>query len=474
MKKQKKIIVSIIVSLVTLGGCTPTRVSDEVKLNAPENWNNQPETANSKADLKRWWQGFRDSILNDLIAQALLANHDLKIAKKRINEVKALATVAESALYPSIDLFASGGREKRIDRILGVPGSRGIELITPTGDSANGGLSARWEIDLFGGRQLDKEAVLAQALGAEEALKAVQVGLLAQVASSYFALQGVQERQNIQQKIVDVNREKLRALLAFHRAGLATNADVKGQEALLSSSAAVLPMLKQSASALVHRLSVLIGKPPAALEAKLSNSQPTHQASPLVPALMPAELLTQRPDLRMAKTEVTSAAAKLGSARADLLPKIQLAASAGFGAIAVGGFPGLAESVYTLGTGLTAPIFNAGRIEAYISAADSRLQQAATNYEKAFLLAMEDVENAYVAYRSATEQSKDFTTAETSATGAYEQKLLLYSKGVVNYLALLDAQKDQLTLTDEKAKAETAIRVGLISLYRAFGGGWCY
>lgn len=469
---KRNILTGIMISLIAFIGCTPTRVYNQIKLTPPTHWQNQPPAATRKPDLTHWWQGFRDPLLNALIAQALTANHDVKIAKERIREVRALATVAESALYPSLDFYASGGREKKIDRIIGVPGSRGIELITPTGDAVSGGLTARWEIDLFGGRQLDNEAVLAQALGAEEALRAVQVGLLAQVATHYFELRGVQQRIAIQQEIIDVNQEKLSALRAFHRAGLVNSTDVSGQEAQLSSSEAVLPVLAQSASVLTHRLGILLGTPPATQESRLNIRQISPATLPKVPTLLPAELLTQRPDLRTAKTEVTSAAAKLDSARADLFPKVQLVASAGFGAIAVGGFPSLAESVYTLGTGLTAPIFNAGRIKAYITASDSRLLQAAANYEKAFLLAMEDVENAYVAYRTATGQSQHFASARTSAQNAYEQKKLLYNKGAENYLSVLDAKKNELMLADEKTKADTAITVALVSLHRAFGGGW--
>jgi len=466
--------ISIVAILIfVINGCTPTRVSDEVSLTPPSHWQHQPETASSNTDLKQWWQGFHDPLLDELITQALAANHDLKVAQERIKEVKALATVAKSALYPGIDLFASGGREKKIDRIVGVPGSSGIELVAPTGDSISGGLSARWEIDLFGGRQLDEEAVLAQVLGAEETLRFIRVSLLAQVATNYFELRGLQKKIAIQQKIIDVNREKLRTLQAFKQAGLANDSDVSGQEALLSSSEAVLPALTQSESALIHRLGVLLGELPAKLETKLAsiNAKPTD--IPVLPALLPAELLSQRPDVRMAKTQVTTAAAKSGSARADLFPKIQLSASAGFGAIAVAGFPSLAESVYTLGTGLTAPIFNAGRIQAYISAADSRLKQAAANYEKTFLLAVEDIENAYVAYTTAINQNNEFSKAEAAANNAYEQKNMHYKLTTAeNLLSVLDAQKNGLALTYEKTNSDTAIYISLVSLYRAFGSGW--
>ncbi|MGJ0514678.1 MAG: TolC family protein [Methylomicrobium sp.] len=469
--------ISILCAMLTitlLNACTPTRVSDHVKLADMNSWHHKPAdpVEVTRTDLTSWWEGFKDPLLNELIIKALNANHDLRIAKARVREAGTLVTIAESALYPSIDLFSSGGREKKIDRIIGVPGKQGIELITPTADAISGGLAARWEIDLFGGRHLEAEAAIAQSAGTEEALRAVQVGLLAQVATNYLELRGLQKRISLQQEHIAVHREKLRALQLFAKNGLATEADVANQDALLKSTESALPVLTSSAHTLTHRLGVLLGQPPENLETRLSQAMPLPVALPGVPELLPADLLSQRPDLRLAKTEVTAAAANLGAARADLYPKLVLSASGGFGALAVGGFSSLAESVYTLGSGLTLPLFNAGRIRAHIAAVDARLDQAALNYEKTFLLALEDVENAFVAHTTSKERKKQLSEAEKSAQKAYQSTEALYQRGVKDYLSLLDARRNTLTVGDERAKAETAMSVSLVSLYRAFGGGW--
>jgi NodT family efflux transporter outer membrane factor (OMF) lipoprotein len=463
-----------ILMMVWLVGCTPTRVNDPVRLTTPKDWHHAPDaqTVSDSADLKAWWQGFMDPLLNELIARALAANHDLRIAKARVREAKAMTTIAESALYPSIDLFSSGGREKRIDRVVGVPGKQDIELITPTADAISGGLAARWEIDLFGGRHLEAEAAAAEAEGSEEARHGVQVGLLAQVATTYLELRGVQERSDILRENIEVQRERLRALQAFYRAGLVNERDIARQETLLHSTEGDLPVLTNAAKTLVHRLGVLLGEPPENLETRLAHSMPLPGALPSIPRLLPSSLLAQRPDLRLAQTEVGAAAARLGAARADLFPKLVLSASGGFGALAVGGFPGLAESVYALGSGLTAPLFNGGRIRAHIAAADARLDQAAANYEKTFLLALEDVENAFVAHASSMERRDQLSQAETAAEKADRLVEALYQRGASDYWSVLDAQHGKLAVADERAKAETAVRVSLVSLYRAFGGGW--
>ncbi|MDX8128941.1 TolC family protein [Methylomonas sp. OY6] len=462
-----------ILSLVSLSACTPTRVGDQVALNSPATWQHAPNTQTTEtADLKTWWQGFNDPLLNELIDKALAANHDLKIATARVREANSMVIVAEAALYPSLDFSLSGGREKRIDRIVGVPSGQGIKLITPTADAVSGGLAARWEIDVFGGRHLEAEAAAAQAQGSQEGLHAAQVGLLAQVATNYLELRGVQQRIGILQNNIALQRERLRTLQVFLKAGLANEADLARQQTLLQGTEATLPGMTNAEQNLIHRLGVLLGEPPESLGNRLAVVSPLPKQAPAIPNLLPADLLAQRPDLRLAQTEVSAAAASLGSARADLYPKIVLSASGGLGAIAVGGFPSLADSIYALGSGLSAPIFNAGRIRAQITAADARLEQVAANYEKTFLLALEDVENAFVAHRSANDSLGKLTEAEASAEKAYRLVDTLYSRGAGNYLAVLDAQRSKLAVSDERAKAETAVGVAMVSLYRAFGGGW--
>jgi outer membrane protein TolC len=222
----------------------------------------------------------------------------------------------------------------------------------------------------------------------------------------------------------------------------------------------------------MHRIAVLTGKPPVSLRERLASVGPLPEAAPKLPKLLPATLLEQRPDLRLAKTEVDAEAASLGAARADLYPRLVLSASGGFGALAVGGFPSLAEGVYALGSGLSAPVFNAGRIKARIAAADARLEQAAANYEKAFLTALEDVENAYVQHRSAAARTDDLRQAEAAAAQARGEADALFRRGAADLLAVLDADRSKLGISDARVRAETEIAVATVSLYRAFGGGW--
>lgn len=458
---------------MALAACTPTRVDPRLALPAVADWHHAELARTSDpAALAAWWQGFQDPALNALVGAAMARNQDVKIAQARVREVQALVTVAEAALYPNLEISASGGREKSLDRIIPVPGPTGIGLSTPAGDRVGVGLAARWEIDLFGGRHLEAEAAEAQAAGSREAEQAVWVGLLAQVATHYLELRGVQARTRILQENIAIQKERLRVIQALARAGLARDWDVTRQDTQLHATEAGLPTLMAATEQLIHRLGVLTGQPPAGLRARLAPAAPLPDALPQLPRLMPATLLEQRPDLRLAKTQVQAAAASLGAARADLFPKLVISASGGFGALAAGGFPTLAEGVYALGSGLSAPIFNAGRIRAQIAAADARLEQAATQYEKSFLAALEDVENAYVGHRAALNRRGELLQAEAAAQHARREADSLYRQGAADLLAVLDAQRSALEIGDARAQADTALAVSVVSLYRAMGGGW--
>lgn len=313
---------------------------------------------------------------------------------------------------------------------------------------------------------------MAQAAGAREGERAVLVGLLAQVATNYLELRGVQARTHVLEGNIATETERLRVVRALHKAGLARDWDVQRQETQLRATEAGLPTLAAAADNLIHRLGVLSGEPPASLHARLASSAPLPASAPRLPKFMPASLLDQRPDLRLVKTNVDAAAASLGAARADLYPKLVLSVSGGFGTVAAGGFGALAEGVYALGSGITAPIFNAGRIRAQIAAADARLEQVAGNYEKTFLTALEDVENAYVQHRSMTDRRDQLRRAEATAEQSRIEADALFRQGATDLLGVLDAQRTKLQISGQRVAAETEMAVAMVSLYRAFGGGW--
>lgn len=156
----------------------------------------------------------------------------------------------------------------------------------------------------------------------------------------------------------------------------------------------------------------------------------------------------------------------------DLLPKFFLSASGGWQSAQLGALASRSSSIFALGAALTAPIFNAGRIRANIEAADARLAQVAVAYEKAFLESLEDVENAYVLHTNAKTRRDELAAATQAAARARKRAEALFERGATDYLTVLDAQRTALASEDSLVRSETAVAVSMVTLYRAFGGGW--
>ncbi len=456
-----------------VGGCTPTRVEPPAAPAAPAQWRNaMPEPADDQQVLREWWRGFADPLLDDLIAEALRANLDLRIAAARVREASAGLALANSILYPSLDFGVGGGEEKRIDRIIPLPGPTGVKLTTPAVDAVNVGLNFRWETDVFGVNRLTAEAYAAQLQASEAGRRALRAGLLAQVAGHYLELRGAQRRLTVLRQGIDLQRRRLRAMQAFYAAGLLNQADVARQAALLQVWESNQPGLERQIAALTQGLGVLLGKRSDYLPPLLDAAPAPGTGLPKLPSLFPATVLESRPDLQLARAEVEMAAANLGVAKGDWWPKFNLAASGGLGALALAGFPGIVEGVYTLGAGISAPLFNAGRISARITAADARLEQAALAYENAFLAALAETETAYAAHASAKNANQQIDAARNQAERAQRQREVLFRQGAANWLEVLEAEQNKLLLADEASKSLTALQLSLVGLYRAFGGGW--
>jgi NodT family efflux transporter outer membrane factor (OMF) lipoprotein len=472
---NKRIFVSTTLLTVLLGACSSQPTTEKARLEPIAQWTHAAGGDQHTVSMQDWWQGFADPVLDALITEALSANQDVRMALARVQEAQAQVTISESHLYPNLDMTASGGQERSMSRVFGVPGADGMKLLMPTGNAVSGGMAASWEIDLFGGRHHEAEALAAQSAGINAELHNVKLALVAQLMSHYHELRGLQQRIAVQQQLLDLHQQRLNTLQQFYQQGLVNATATTRQQTRVHGSKATLALLKQLAEIRIHRLGVLCGQSPDSLESRLQAENQagiSSNAYPALPEALPSELLEQRPDLKIAKAQVLAADESVGAANANRLPRLVLSVSGGYGLLSAGGFPTLTDSIYTLGSGLSAPIFSAGRIEAQISAADARLQQAAAQYEKTFLQAMEDVENAYVSYHTSQERLAQLSAAQDAAAQAQTQSLQLYRQGAGDYLTTLDADADKLALVDASIQAQTDVKVAVVALYRAFGGGW--
>jgi multidrug efflux system outer membrane protein len=316
------------------------------------------------------------------------------------------------------------------------------------------------------------EAAGADAQAAVESRRDVMVSLLAELARNYIEVRGLQRElaiadQNIrsQQDTVDLTRSRFTA-------GLSTDLDVARAEAQVATTRAAVPGLQTSLQMGIHRIGVLLGQSPAALETELTREAPIPAPPPTVPVGLPSQLLRRRPDIRRAERQLAAASARVGAATADLFPRFSLNGSLGLAAGQFTNLGRLDSAYYSIGPGVSWPIFDAGRIRSNITVQSAREEQALAQYQAAVLTSLEDVENAIVAYGQEQARHRELQNAVDANRRSVELANQLYQKGLTDFLNVLESQRSLFASEDQLVQSERNMSSDVVSLYKALGGGW--
>ncbi|MEW6765494.1 MAG: efflux transporter outer membrane subunit [Pseudomonadota bacterium] len=451
--------------LLALAGCAtvgPDYAAPE--LQGPELWQNAPETLPTAgtARLARWWEQLNDPLLTDLIRQALASSPDLRLAQARLRESRARGALAEAGLAPTLDASGSASR-----------GQSSAE--TGTGATRNvfsAGFDARWEADLFGGTRRAIEAARADLQGSEASLKDTQVTLAAEVARNYIELRAAQARLRIARDNLASQTETLNLTEWRAQAGLTSALEVEQARANREQTRAQIPPLETSLAAAEYRLAVLLGETPGALYARLAPPQPIPAAPAPLAVGIPADTLRQRPDVRVAERRLAAETARIGQAEAARYPALSLSGSIGLDALALDGLTGGQALSRSILAGLTAPIFDGGRLRSQVDVQTAVRDQAAVSLEQTVLGALEEVENALVALARGREREAALAEATASARKAAELARQRYASGLIDFQTVLTTERSVLTLEDSLASAQASTTQALIQLYKALGGGW--
>jgi NodT family efflux transporter outer membrane factor (OMF) lipoprotein len=448
--------------LTMLGGCVSIPRSDTVSSVAaqlPESWRHAGSDATT--DVAAWWNGFADAELRALIDKALTNNYDLKAAIERSRQAEALIRVARADLYPQLDAIATASHER-------------THLPPPAGNVDQGaiGVSGFWTIDIFGGTQLDALAATAQARATEEARRDFEVALTATVATSYMQVRGLQRQLDILAQNIATRADTVHLTRVRFEAGLATDLEVAQAETQLRQIEASVPDVQRRLDNELGALRILSGEVPESVDQTLLARAPIPAGAPTLPRQTPAELLERRPDLRAAARRIDAANARLGSARANLLPKFTLAFGGSVDRLEFRDAPAITDNLFNVGLGIFWPLFNGGRIHADIAAQDAALRESQHAFDQALLNALQDVESAYTDVRSHRERSALLQFAVDAAQRSSELAQDLYHAGRVDFLSVLEAHTQVLDTERELAQSQTNAAVSMVSLYRALGGGW--
>lgn len=461
-----------ILLLAWLSGCAvgPDYRRPETAL--PDTFHNsrQGGVGVKQENLSLWWTSFNDPSLTSLIEQAAQSNIDLRISAARVKEARAIYGITDSALWPNINVSGSYNRSRTSENTPqakrgGLPGGITYNLF-------QAGLDASWEIDLFGGIARAAEAAGADLEASEETMRMVLVTLCGDIAKNYIEFREIEREIVLTRQAIQSQQNTLDLTIVRYKAGLSPYLDVTRTEALLASTRSMLPSLEKALKQSTHRIAVLIGREPGLVIPELSKEAPVPVPSRDIIGILPSELLIRRPDIRRSERELAAASARIGIATSDLFPKFSLTGSFGLQSGDAKDLDSYSSRFWSVGPAVRWPIFAAGRISANIKVQDARYEQAVARYELVVLSALEEVENALVAYYAEQDRMSSLAENVNANRAATAMTNELYAKGLLDFLSLLDAERSLLASESQLTQSEAAFSSSLVTLYKALGGGW--
>jgi NodT family efflux transporter outer membrane factor (OMF) lipoprotein len=475
IKETISAVVSLITSsasgltvLLLLAGCTtvgPDYVPPEVS--APSQWTAQLEGGLTPAcmdtqTLANWWATLNDPILSSLIEPAAAGNLDLKEGRARVREARARRGISRADRFPTIGAAGSASW-KRGSKETGSGETR---------DLYTAGFDASWELDLFGGVRRSVESAEAELQASEEDLRDILVSLLAEVALNYVEMRSFQTRLSIAEANLDAQEETYNITQWRFQAGLTTQLDVEQAKYNLEHTRSQIPTFQTGVEQAGNRLAVLLGQHPGFLKDALAQRKAIPVTALEVAVGVPADVLRRRPDVRRAERQLAAQTAQVGVATAQLYPKLSLIGSIGLEALSLGNLFTSGARTSAIGSNIGWTIFDAGRIRQNIRVQTALQEQALIQYEAAVLTALEEVENALVAYADEQVRRRSLVEASRAAQRAVDLARSQYLSGLTDFQSVLDAQRSLLSFKDRLAESEGEVTSNLIILYKALGGGW--
>lgn len=419
--------------------------------------------APAAADIE-WQAFFSDPKLRLLIDAALRNNRDLRIAVLNIEQARAQFQIRRADQFPTINAGITGSRQ---------PNANGNGSISSAYTA--GLLMTSYELDFFGRVSSLKESALAQYLATEEGRKTTQISLIAAVANTYLSLLADEELLAITQQTLVTREESFKLSKLRFDNGVTSELDFRQAESLTEAARASLAQQVRQRALDQNALTLLLGQP---LTGDLAVALPAGKGladAPMmvdVPAGLPSDLLTRRPDIRQAEQQLLSANADIGAARAAFFPRISLTASAGSASSHLSGLFKSGSYGWTMAPQLILPIFDAGRNSAGLNSANAGRDIAVAQYEKAIQTAFREVSDALAGRATLGEQLRAQQAQANAEATRFKLADLRYQNGVASYLDQLDAQRSLFAARQAVVQTRLAQLQSQVTLYKTLGGGW--
>jgi multidrug efflux system outer membrane protein len=424
---------------------------------APEMTPATGAAAEAAAEIE-WQRFYSDARLQRLIELALASNRDLRIAVLNIEQARATYQVRRADIFPSVGVGATASRAPNAFGQLGETYAVGLAV-------------SNYELDLFGRVHDLSEAALDQYLATSEARKAVQISLVASVATTYLALLADDEQLRVTRQTLVTREDSTRLTKLRFDNGASSELDYRQAESLLEGARATLALSLRQRALDENALTLLVGQP---LPADLPPPVPLDAQRLLddLPAGLPADLLERRPDIRAAEQQLLSANANIGAARSAFFPRITLTALGGTASTELSGLFQHGSFAITGTAQLLQPIFDAGRNRANLEVAKTSRDIAVAQYEKAIQTAFREVADALAGRATLGEQLRAQAAQTNALAVAFRLADLRYRAGAASYLDSLDAQRTLFVAQLALIQTQAAQLQNTVALYRALGGGW--
>ena len=449
---------------VLLFGCMVGPDYVRPKVDVPAAFRYEDREAKESANTE-WWKLFQDPVLNALIAEALANNKNVKIAVANIERAAGVLTQTRSPLYPQIGYGGSAARE-RASEAEAVP----VPSIIPNPQTSYQVLaSASWEIDLWGRIRRLSESAQAELLATEEAWHGVILSLVASIASTYIQLLGLDEQLLVSKQTLATYAESVKIFELRFKYGQVSQMTVEQARSQYETAAAAIPQLESQIAQTENALSILLGRNPGPVRRGKTINR---LELPAVPAGLPSEVLTNRPDIRQAEQNLIAANAQIGAARALYFPTISLTGAFGFASSDLSNlFTGSAR-VWSYAGSFAGPIFTGGAISSQVKQAEAARSAALFSYELAIQSAFADAENSLVARSKLVDQVQAQERLVRANSEYVRLARLQYDGGYSPYSTVLQAEQQLFPSELNLVQSRAALFVSLVNIYKAMGGGW--
>ncbi len=447
-----------------LGGCMVGPDYVRPKVDTPAAFRYEDRQARETANTA-WWQQFQDPVLDGLIAEALANNRNVKIAAANVEKAAGVLIQTRSPLWPQIGYSGSAARERSSES-----GTVPLPARVENPFSAYQTLaSASWEIDLWGRIRRLTESAQAELLSTEEAGHGVILSLVASVATGYIQLLSLDEQLRVARRTLVTYDESVKLFELRFQYGQVSLMNVEQARSQYETAAAQIPPLESQIAQTENSLSILLGRNPGSIPRGRTIRE---LALPPVPAALPSEVLTRRPDVRQAEQNLIGANAQIGAARALYFPTISLTGSFGYSSADLSNLFNGPARLWSYAGSLTGPIFAGGGIAGQVQQAEAGRKAALFSYELTIQNAFADAENTLVARSKLVEQLQAQERLVRANREYARLARLQFEGGYAPYSTVLQAEQQLFPAELNEAKYRGDLCNSLVNIYKALGGGW--